>query len=347
MTSTNEHPDEDIWLTEYLIDNIFNNLLESENNKDKTRSKYVGQIIDKLKYFRLKSPNAFFEIFIKNLESETIKQIEIHIKDCKSAKEKYYKLDGIFTEVISRIAKQAEPLIISNVKFEDVSWIKTSINGIRELVSLKWKLRGDEKVTNTFNAIKDIIGYSPDIVSDSTKINDQNSQEKDSSSEDPDLESNSDYSEEKNKEDDITLLRKSLFEKIPGKKLVEFVIQTAEKTIRLESSLTKLILFSALSAYTKDPLNLGIMAPTSEGKTYPVNETINFLPKQDVWLIGSMSPKVIVRDRGIRVDENNNPIEEKIRHLKADIRKEKDADKKEGLIEQLNTLYQKSRLLID
>jgi hypothetical protein len=321
--------------------------LESENNKDETQNKYVGRIIDKLKYFRLKSPNVYFEIDINDLKTETIKQIEIHIKDCKSAKEKYYKLNWIFTEVISRIAKQAEPLIISNVKFEDISWIKTSINGIRELVSLKWKLRGDEKVTNTFNIIKDIIGYSPDSVSDSTKINDQNSQEKDLSSEDPNLESNSDYSEEKSKEDGITLLRKSVFDEIPDKKLIEFVIQTAEKTIRLESSLTKLILYSALSAYTKDPLNLGILAPTSEGKTYPVNETINFLPKQDVWLIGSMSPKVIIRDKGTRVDESNNPIEEKIRHLKADIRKEKDADKKERLKEQLNTLYQESRLLID
>ncbi len=153
--------------------------------------------------------------------------------------------------------------------------------------------------------------------------------------------------EEKNKEDDITLLRKSLFDKIPDKKLIEFVIHTAGKTIRLENSLTKLILYSALSAYTKDPLNLGILAPTSEGKTYPVNETINFLPKQDVWLVGSMTPKVITRERGILVDENSNPIEEKIHHLKVNIRKEKDADKKEELKEQLNVLYQKSKHLID
>lgn len=58
------------------------------------------------------------------------------------------------------------------------------------------------------------------------------------------------------------------------------------------------------------------MAPTSEGKTYAVSEVIKLLPKEDVWEIGSISPKVIVRDRGIIVDENNEPIDGKITQLK-------------------------------
>ncbi|MDN5866822.1 MAG: bifunctional DNA primase/polymerase [Candidatus Nitrosocosmicus sp.] len=141
--------------------------------------------------------------------------------------------------------------------------------------------------------------------------------------------------------------KEKLFDKILDKNIVEYVINTAQKTIKQENSLTRLILYTALSAYTKEPVNLGIMAPTSEGKTYPVNETIKFLPKQDVWLIGSMSPKVIIRDRGITVDENNNPIDGTIKELRKLIKMEKKEDKKEELIQQLQSLYENSKVLID
>jgi hypothetical protein len=144
-------------------------------------------------------------------------------------------------------------------------------------------------------------------------------------------------------DDDIN----KLFDLIPDKNFVEFVINTAQKTIKQENSLTRLITYTALSAYTKEPLNLGIIAPTSEGKTYPVNEIIKFFPNQDVWLIGSMSPKVIVRDKGILVDENNDPIKEDIKELKKLIGAEKNELKKEDLRRELDSLYEKSKVLID
>ena len=140
---------------------------------------------------------------------------------------------------------------------------------------------------------------------------------------------------------------KKLFDKIPDKNFVEYAINTAQKTIKQENSLTRLITYTALSAYTKDPLNLGIMAPTSEGKTYPVTEMTKLLPVQDVWTIGSMSPKVIIRDKGTLVDKNNNPVDENIKHLKKLIKIEKDEGKKENLRQELYSLYQNSKVLID
>ena len=138
-----------------------------------------------------------------------------------------------------------------------------------------------------------------------------------------------------------------LFDKIPDKKFVEYVIQIAQKTIKQEDSLIRLILYTGLSTYTKNPLNLGILAPTSEGKTYAVSETIKLLPKQDVWIIGSMSPKVIVRDRGILVDNDNNPIGPKLQELKEKVKHEKDEDIREELKDQMKLLYQNSKVLID
>ena len=119
----------DIWTNENLNDNIFNNLLESENNKGETQNKYVDQIIDKLKYFRIKSPNVYFEIDKNDLKPETIKQVEDFIQGCRTTEEKYIKLNGVVTEVIAQIAKQAEPMILSQRSNENMTWIKKSLNG--------------------------------------------------------------------------------------------------------------------------------------------------------------------------------------------------------------------------
>jgi hypothetical protein len=146
---------------------------------------------------------------------------------------------------------------------------------------------------------------------------------------------------------DESIDQNHLFNRIPDKQFAEYVIKTAQKTIMQESSLSSLILYSCLSTYTKHPLNLGIIAPTSEGKTYPVNEIIKFFPSQDVWLIGSMSPKVIVRDKGILIDQDMNPLEPQIRELKAKIKVEKDKDTKAELEEKVAHLYKNSKFLID
>ena len=148
------------------------------------------------------------------------------------------------------------------------------------------------------------------------------------------------------KQDNQLNLQKIL-EKISDKTLIEYVIETAKKTIKKEDSLVRLILYTSLSTYTKDPVNLGLIAPTSEGKTYAVSEIIKFLSKHDVWMIGSMSPKVIIRDKGILVNSEYQPIDPIIKELKRQIKKAEDDDIKEDLKEQLQAIYDNSKVLID
>lgn len=141
--------------------------------------------------------------------------------------------------------------------------------------------------------------------------------------------------------------QKDFINKIPDRNPVKIVIDTAKKTIKRENSLIRLILYTGLSTYTTDPLNLGIIASTSEGKTYVVTEIIKFFPKQDVWILGNMSPKVLIRDKGILVDNNNYPIKEKIQEISRKIKEENDKDKKTELEEQRKSLYENSKVLID
>ena len=89
----------------------------------------------------------------------------------------------------------------------------------------------------------------------------------------------------------------------------DFVIRTAKKTVKREDSLIRQLFYTGLSAYSNNPLSIGIKAPTSEGKTYVVKEVVmKFFPTKDLWVIGSMSPKVIIRQNGKLVDSDTNEL---------------------------------------
>ena len=105
-------------------------------------------------------------------------------------------------------------------------------------------------------------------------------------------------------------LKAELDSKIPDRDYAEIVIRTIKRTVKQEDSLVRLIVYTAISKDTSNPINLAVLAPTSEGKTYAVLESIQYFPKQDIWKIGSMTPKVIIRQNGILVDSNNEPLED-------------------------------------
>ena len=137
--STNSKSKEDykdIWNCNYLIDKILNDLMDGQK-----ADTYIKEFTDKFPSFRIKSPKAIFLIYLKDLDKHTtIIQLESFVKYCKTPYEKRVRLDGVFTEVIARIAKQAQPLILSNIKYEDIEYTKIALSEIREIVSLKWDL---------------------------------------------------------------------------------------------------------------------------------------------------------------------------------------------------------------
>ena len=144
MSSTNSAdmistPDK-VWTPGYLVDNIFVNLMENGYDEDTKSNEYVIQFVEKFPFLRIASSSTFFEIDTKDLDKDTIAQITDYAKDCKTREERYRRLNGVIVEAIARIAKQAEPLILSPIANEELIWIKTSLYQVREIVSNKWKL---------------------------------------------------------------------------------------------------------------------------------------------------------------------------------------------------------------
>ncbi len=135
--------------------------------------------------------------------------------------------------------------------------------------------------------------------------------------------------------------------KLPTKNYVDFVLSTIKKTVKKEDTLIRQILYTGLSTYSLDPINLGIIAPTSEGKTYAVTQVMKLFPKADVWNIGSMSTKVLVREKGTLVDTNNKNIEAEIELLRNKINNSVDEKEKRTLSEKLSLLLKNPKRLID
>ncbi|HEY6536188.1 MAG TPA: hypothetical protein VIY08_10420 [Candidatus Nitrosocosmicus sp.] len=133
-----DHADDDeCCFPEHLVDNTFNDLMDA----DKKHNKYIHQAFSKFKDLRRNSQVTFFDIFKDDLSNETKKHLNDYIKDCSSSKSKIYqKLNGIITEVIYLIYKQAEFLIISSIEYEDIVWVKKTINEIRNLIRKRWRL---------------------------------------------------------------------------------------------------------------------------------------------------------------------------------------------------------------
>jgi hypothetical protein len=128
----------------------------------------------------------------------------------------------------------------------------------------------------------------------------------------------------------------------------EYAINTINKTVKLDDSLVRAVFYAGCSTWTFDPINLGISAPTSEGKTYTVIQVLQYFPISDLKHVGSMSPKVIIRQESTLVDADTlKPIKENIVTLQKQIKIEENKKRRQELEEQLEKLRDNARPFID
>jgi hypothetical protein len=124
-----------------------------------------------------------------------------------------------------------------------------------------------------------------------------------------------------------------------GNNYFEFLIDCVKSTVKEENSLIRQIMYTKLSAYGNDPINLGVLAPTSTGKTYPITESAKYTPLgKEVRIVGSMSPKVLIREQGVLVDKQGNLISKEVRRLKNAIAEAKSKKKFQAVEENQDEL---------
>jgi len=130
---------------------------------------------------------------------------------------------------------------------------------------------------------------------------------------------------------------------------IHFCLDTILKEAREEGRLVKQIFYTMLSAYTNNPLNLAINAPSGEGKTYVIQKVGEHFPKEDVVFLAAMTDKALFHRQGILVTKTEagqyEPLEKKIAEIDSEIKEKdcqialaKDTNLKPGLKSQIKDL---------
>ncbi|PBO85313.1 MAG: hypothetical protein COA77_04250 [Thaumarchaeota archaeon] len=113
------------------------------------------------------------------------------------------------------------------------------------------------------------------------------------------------------------------------KRPITLIEEYLNTKIKNDPLLVKQLLRIYFSTYTNEPINAGLLAPSSEGKTYATVEIAEIFPKEDVISIGRMSPTALIHAHGMLVDNDGEPLKEKLEKIRLQIfNAETDNDKK-------------------
>jgi len=102
---------------------------------------------------------------------------------------------------------------------------------------------------------------------------------------------------------------KSFVEVWRTQNLIEYILKDLDKRVKRDKPTKLSVFFTGLSAYTREPINLFLKGESGIGKTYNVVETLKYFPQEDVWFLGGLSPKAIIRDYGTLLNKYGEPLD--------------------------------------
>lgn len=147
-----------------------------------------------------------------------------------------------------------------------------------------------------------------------------------------------------NKESDKTQFEASMENQVePLNRMTEFI----SKTVKNEENLIKLLILSMFSAFTPDPINLGIEGPPGEGKTYPVVKVAQLFPEKNVLMLGGLSPTALVHDHGILIDQDGRLLQPVLDKKYLELESVTDKKKEDKIKREIADLYKNAYRLIN
>jgi len=90
---------------------------------------------------------------------------------------------------------------------------------------------------------------------------------------------------------------------------IDNILNVAKASIKRDECAVACIVYTYLSRWTNEPLNLFLKGESSIGKSYVTKNTIKILGEdKDVWYLGGLSPTAIAHDYGVLKDESGCEI---------------------------------------
>ena len=106
---------------------------------------------------------------------------------------------------------------------------------------------------------------------------------------------------------------------------IEYCLDIILKEAKKENKLANQLFITILSAYSNNPINLLINAPSGVGKNYVINTVSSIFPQSDIVSLAGMTEKALFHRPGKLVIKNENgeyePIERKLAHIENEIDK--------------------------
>ncbi len=139
---------------------------------------------------------------------------------------------------------------------------------------------------------------------------------------------------------------------------LDYVTKIVLLEAKRENRLTNQLLITKLSAYSKNPINLLINAPSGVGKNYVINKVAAVFPKSDISVLSGMTEKALFHRKGELVvwneeTEQHESIEEKLSALndaifdkESELSLEKDKEVKQDLKSKIKELEKARRDLL-
>ncbi len=121
-------------------------------------------------------------------------------------------------------------------------------------------------------------------------------------------------------------------------------------SIKDDPILVKQLLRTCLSTYTNNPINIALLAPSSDGKTYATVKVSKLFPKEDVILVAKLSPTALIHQEGFLIDEQGNNIEdvlEEINNRIGNAQKDKRKEDEELAKQERKDLMKTARKCVD
>jgi hypothetical protein len=91
--------------------------------------------------------------------------------------------------------------------------------------------------------------------------------------------------------------------------LIDYALADLDTRVKKDKPVKLSVLFTGLSSFLHDPLNLFLKGESGVGKTYNVTETLKYFPEDSIWFLGGMSRKSLVHSHGITMDKNGEQID--------------------------------------
>ena len=91
--------------------------------------------------------------------------------------------------------------------------------------------------------------------------------------------------------------------------LVDFILSDLEKRVKRDNPVKLSVLFTGISGFLKEPINLFQKGESGIGKSYNTVQTLKYFPKETTILLGGLSPKALIHDYGVLLTEDGKPAD--------------------------------------